>query len=111
MSQNGTNMNELIQIKTDLFDIAKRLKEIDNHYKLYYNNKLKRYEVHAYGALQCVVPYKYLDARTLLHIRKTRIENREVFLKELEEENLIKEKIQQIKAKDKMSAYLCDEVL
>lgn len=62
----------------DLYDIGKRVKEIDSEYFVFYRYASKRYEVHVRGqkgnTLAMVVPYEKLDARTLLLLRKTRIE-------------------------------------
>jgi len=77
----------LIPVLCDVFDIADRLKEIDEGYRLFYNNAKKRFEVHGRAGLEVVVPYRELDARTLSHARKTRIENRERLLLEIEKAN------------------------
>lgn len=82
----------LLEIKKDLFDIAKRLKEIDRNYLVFYNRKNSCFEVHntrQKGNTFCLsVPYKVLDARTIDLVFKTRIENAEKLLAELEENNL-----------------------
>jgi len=80
-------MDGLIRIDEDLFDIAKRLKEIDSRYILYRNAKSDRFEIHADGALQIAVPFKELDARTLELARSTRIENADKLVAELDEHN------------------------
>jgi hypothetical protein len=77
----------LIPIVSDVHDIADRLKEIDWSYRLYYNALKKRFEVHGASGLEVVVPYKELDARTLLHVRKTRLENAERLILEIERDN------------------------
>lgn len=77
----------LIEIKQDVFDIAWRIRQIDSDYKLYYNQKQKRYEVHSHFGLEVVVPYPSLDTRTISHIIKTRLENREKLICEIEENN------------------------
>ncbi len=75
------------KIENDLFLIADRLREVDSSYVLYFNQKLKRYEIFSNGALQIVVPFKNLDERTVVHARKTRVENREKLIREIEEYN------------------------
>ena len=80
-------MCELREIKADLFDIAKRLKEIDERYVLYRNLKLNRFEIHANGALQIVVPFARLDARTLELARSTRMEYVDKLVREMDEHN------------------------
>ena len=78
---------ELQRIRHDLFGIAKRLKSIDRRYELYFNRKKNRYEIYANGAMQMALPFERLDARTLTYARKTRLENLEKIIAEIEEEN------------------------
>ena len=78
---------ELEIITHDLFDIAKRLKGIDRRYKLFFNRKKNRYEIYANGAMQMALPFERLDARTLSYARKTRLENLEKIIAEIEKEN------------------------
>lgn len=78
---------ELQRIRHDLFDIAKRLKSIDRRYELFFNRKKNRYEIYANGAMQMALPFERLDARTLTYARKTRLENLEKIIAEIEEEN------------------------
>ena len=78
---------ELQRIRHDLFGIAKRLKSIDRRYDLFFNRKKNRYEIYANGAMQMALPFERLDARTLTYARKTRLENLEKIIAEIEEEN------------------------
>lgn len=78
---------ELERITHDLFDIAKRLKGIDRRYKLFFNRKKNRYEIYANGAMQMALPFERLDARALSYARKTRLENLEKIIAEIEKEN------------------------
>ena len=78
---------ELERITHDLFDIAKRLKGMDRRYKLFFNRKKNRYEIYANGAMQMALPFERLDARTLSYARKTRLENLEKIIAEIEKEN------------------------
>mgnify|MGYP000661108158 FL=1 len=78
---------ELQRIRHDLFGIAKRLKSIDRRYELFFNRKKNRYEIYANGAMQMALPFERLDARTLTYARKTRLENLEKIIAEIEEEN------------------------
>lgn len=80
-------MKDLIRIESDLFDIADRLKEIDAGYELYFNTLKNRYEVFARGVLQVAVPFGKLDARTLLHVRSTRLERADELLKQIDWQN------------------------
>jgi len=62
------------EVTRDLFCIAKRLKHINKDYRVFYNDKAARFEVHT-KQLEFVVPYDRLDARTLEHARRTRKQN------------------------------------
>lgn len=75
---------ELIPVRQDLYSIGERLKEIDGRYELYFNARLKRYEIHASGALQLAVPAGELDARAIARVRETRIERADAVLEEIE---------------------------
>lgn len=94
---------ELKRIYDDLFHISKRLKSIDKTYVLYFNRKLKRFEIYARGAMQMALPFDKLDTRTLEYARKTRIENIENMIREIEANN---EKIQKEKEEKIISSFL-----
>lgn len=94
---------ELKRIYDDLFHIAKRLKSIDKAYELYLNRRLKRFEIHARGAMQMALPFDKLDVRTLEYARKTRIENIENMIREIEMNN---EKIQKQKEEEIVNSFL-----
>ncbi len=95
---------ELQKIERDLFGIAKRLKSIDRRYELFFNRKKNRYEIYANGAMQMALPFERLDARTLTYARKTRLENLEKIIAEIEEENARLEIQKTIEARDKILA-------
>ena len=79
-----------IKINNDVFDICDRLKEIDYNYFIVYNTKKNRFEVHNSAQKQTfclVVPFNKLDARLVGYTRKTRRENAEKIIKEIEENN------------------------
>ncbi len=76
-----------MRVRDDLFHVSKRLKEIDSRYELYFNRRHKRFEVYVGGVMQVALPFDRLDARTLEHIRKTRVERIELIEKEIEELN------------------------
>lgn len=95
---------ELERITHDLFDIAKRLKEIDRRYKLFFNRKKNRYEIYANGAMQMALPFERLDARTLSYARKTRLENLEKIIAEIEKENARTEIENAKRSRDKILA-------
>lgn len=95
---------ELQKIERDLFGIAKRLKSIDRRYELFFNRKKNRYEIYAKGAMQMALPFERLDARALTYARKTRLENLEKIIAEIEEENARLEIQKTIEARDKILA-------
>lgn len=84
-------MNGLIEIHNDLFDIASRLKSVNENYRLYYNKIAERYEVHNClqrpSTLAFVVPYDQLDARTVEYARFSSVQNAENVFKDIEATN------------------------
>ena len=82
--------NRLNIITSDLFGISDRLKEIDPGYFAAYNNALCRFEVHhrrQRDTLALVVPYPALDARAVSLTLKTRRQNLDKLIKEMDEAN------------------------
>ncbi len=81
----------MIKIETDNFFIAQRLKEIDKSYYILFNMGSGRYEVHSSdqkGSSYCfTIPFSVLDARTIDHALKTRIENRDKIIAQIDKEN------------------------
>jgi hypothetical protein len=102
------------EIKSDLYDIAKRLREIDSGYFLLFDYKKKRFEVHnkhQNGSSFCLaLPFERLDERTLRLVRRTMASRKEQLFREMEEHNarLQKQEIfRQIKAAEqKMEDFL-----
>lgn len=83
------NMQNLMEITDDLFDVAWRLKAVDGDYRLCYNVKASRYEVYGRKNNQraFVVPFDELDARTVDYARRTRAENIARLVAEMDREN------------------------
>ena len=83
-------------IENDLFDIASRLRSVNDSYILYYNTEKERYEVHdrVRHCLQFVVPFDELDARTVEYARYSRVENAHKIFAEVEYHNKKLEKEQ-----------------
>lgn len=76
------------EVESDLFDIARRLKEIDAGYFIL--RREGRFEVHNRGdePTYCLtVPWSELDARTVELVRKTRAERAAELFAELERDN------------------------
>ena len=84
-------MRNLLKIESDNYFISNRLKEIDSSYEVYYNIATASYEVHSseqQKSSYCFrVPYNQLDERTLFYAKKTRSENRDKIIKEIERSN------------------------
>ena len=92
----------LREIKEDLFDIAHRLREIDDRYRVYRNLKLNRFEIHANGVLQLAAPFDRLDARTLELVRSTRLEYAENLIKDMDRHNGALKKVEENAAREKI---------
>ena len=86
---------ELVLVKDDLFHVAKRLRQIDSRYSVYFNRRLFRFEIHAQGAMQIALPFDRLDERSVEYVRKTRVENLDALTKEIELDNAKIEKRRQ----------------
>lgn len=88
-------MTNLIDIENDVFDITRRLQEIDASYQIKYNLNANRFEVHSSeqpkGSYCFSVPYDQLDERTLDYAQKTRFENFDKIISEIEIDNLLLE--------------------
>lgn len=91
-----------IKIDNDLFDISKRLKEIDPAYEVYFETDLQKYVLWAFGVRQTVLPYDELDVRTLDYVYHTRRENADTILREIDESNRRKEREEIKKMQDEV---------
>ena len=89
-------------VKDDLFHVAKRLRQIDSRYRVYFNRRLFRFEIHAQGAMQIALPFDRLDERSVEYVRKTRVENLDALTKEIELDNAKIEKRRQDELLKKM---------
>jgi hypothetical protein len=80
-----------LKILTDALFICERLKEIDRSYFVLYNTDSQKFEVHSSeqrGSSYCfTVPFEILDCRTVDHALKTRVENKDKIIAELDKEN------------------------
>lgn len=75
----------------DVFGIEQRLVEIDDGYRLFFNKKLKRYEVHNEknigDSLSVVCPFECVDRRLVEYVRRTRSEKQSEIIAEIEKNN------------------------
>ena len=103
-----------VMITNDVFDIAKRIKEIDEDYFVVYDKRLCRFEVHNKrqrpDTLCLVLPYDTLDCRTIDKVVTTRIE---YIAKQLAEIDAYNEKLQinQVKQMAQKRFEECQEFL
>ena len=77
-------------IKSDLFNIVKRIKAINPKYFVLYNISKNKFEVHykrAKNTYELTIPYDKLDSRAVDFVLKTKIQNQKKLLKEIEESN------------------------
>ena len=72
------------EIKEDVFDLADRIKEVDEEYRLFYNFDHERYEVHKRGEV-AVTWTEPLSAGLITKLRETHVRRRMELLKEIEE--------------------------
>ncbi|MGN0771846.1 MAG: hypothetical protein ACI4MI_04605 [Christensenellales bacterium] len=83
-------MQKLIAIDNDLFDVAARIKSIDDNYQIYFNRGSGSYELHnlrCYPTKQADIPFARLDCRTVDWVRKTRVQNMEELIAEMNRHN------------------------
>ena len=83
-------MDRLVKIVGDVYDVADRLREIDDGYYPVYNLTKHRYEIHharQKPTLCVVLPYDSLDCRAIDKVLRTRIENVEKFILEMDKHN------------------------
>ncbi len=77
------------KIENDCYFICQRLKEIDPSYEVFYNNG--HFEVHSFEQIKnsyCfTVPFDKLDSRTIDYALKTRSNNRDKIIAEIEKNN------------------------
>lgn len=103
-------MRNYIQIQNDVYFISNRIKEIDKSYFILFNISKGKFEVHSLGQTggsYCfTIPYDKLDERTLFFTLKTRCENVEKIIKEIDEANEKLQKDNIKKAKNKLEEVL-----
>ena len=74
---------DLTEIKNDLYEVADRIKEVGD-YKLYYNRKKGRYEIHSPFGLELTLGSKTPTGEVVVRLRKTRMEKIDDLLKEIQ---------------------------
>ncbi len=107
------------EIKHDVHKIAKRLKNIDKNYEIYFNNITKEYELHHKkqredlgNGLLLILPFETLDKRAIDYVLKTRVQNIDIehLSERLEKENEEVTRKKQAEAIDRVT-YETKEIL
>ncbi len=83
-----------ILIESDVFDITKRIKEIDDGYFICYNLKQKKYELHNQNqehSYCLTIPYRNLDDRIIDLINMTKVANIDNIIADIDRNNSIVE--------------------
>lgn len=92
----------ILKLNSDVFNISQRVKIIDKDYYVAYNTSSKKFEIHnsnQIGSSYCLtLPFKQLDERTLFYINKTKSSNIENILKEIENDNKLRESLEKSRA-------------
>ena len=91
-----------IKITNDVYDVASRLKEMDPAYEVYFDTDLQKFTIWAFGVRQAVLPYDELDILALEYVWKTRRENAEELIREIDRDNERKERAERQKLKDEV---------
>jgi hypothetical protein len=87
----GDIMPGLIPVEDNVFDIPRRLKEIDSGYFVMFNPDNQKYELHNefQDTTYCLTfPYDELDGRALDYARETRIERFDVIRRQMRQHNV-----------------------
>ena len=91
-----------IQINFDVYNISKRIKDIDRDYYVVYDTSKQKFEVHnskQIGSTYCLtLPYCELDERSLDYVLKTQSTNVEEILEKIENDNKILESTNKLSA-------------
>lgn len=84
-----------IKIYYDVYNISKRVKDIDKNYYVVYNTSKNKFEIHhtkQFGTSYCLtVPFSQLDERTLKYVRQTQSTNIDEILDRIENDNKTRE--------------------
>ncbi len=91
MAEPGKYTFKYIPVLHDVFDISGRIREIDDTYFILYNKLKNKFEVHSSaqkGDSFCVeLPFSFLDARTLVYLRRYRGQRAQEIFLEMEKDN------------------------
>jgi len=100
----------LVEVRTDVYFIAERLCEIDKSYFTVYNTITQKFEIHNKEQQEntyCLsIPFKTLDYRTLELVQKTKIENINKIIEEIDKSNIIAQQKTQRETLKKAQEFL-----
>ena len=84
-----------IKIAHDVYNISKRIKNIDRNYYIVFETSREKFEVHnssQFGSSYCLtLPNNCLDERVLKYVRKTQSANIDEILEKIENDNNLRE--------------------
>lgn len=104
-----------IKIKSDVYKISERIKDIDKNYYIVYNTSSLKFEVHnsaQIGNSYCLtLPFSMLDVRTLNFVRETNSENINIILEKIENENKLQENADRRNALSQFNDAISDELI
>lgn len=91
-----------IEIESDVYNISKRIKDIDRDYVVVYDTSKNKFEIHnesQIGGSYCLtLPFENLDERTLKYVRQTSSANIDEILEKIEKNNKILESTEKTSA-------------
>ena len=96
----------LINIRNDAFNICERIKHLDPCYYVVFNTKNKKYEIHnskQHSNTFCITCDNGLNFSVINKLRKTKIENIDKIIKEIDEFNAKNEVETQARTMDTVS--------
>jgi len=103
-----------INISHDVYDIAKRIKNIDRDYYMVYDTIKMKYEIHnssQIGSSYCLtLPYDMLDDRALNYINMTRVGNIDDILFRLDRDNDALDREAKSEAISRVEEYVEEEM-
>lgn len=97
-----------IKLTSDVYNISKRIKEIDRNYYIVFNTSNEKFEVHnssqICGSYCLTLPYKEIDERVLKYVQKTSSVNIDYVLNEIQNNNNLLESTEKTSAFNKVCA-------
>ena len=95
------------EITRDVFDLADRIREVDDEYRLFYNFDHKRYEVRKRGEI-AITWTEPLSAALIVKLRETHVRRRNELLREIERAEAQAERDAESRAKERIGEAIED---